>query len=415
MTTATSKDSHHMFFEGPEKTLEVWFREAKNHSGKTLRDVPQARWVPMLDLVNCKILSSVSNSYCNAYLLSESSFFVYDSMVILKTCGTTTLLCGMELLLQIAKEFGFESVENVFYSRQNFFFPAHQLEPHSSFKEETKCLVQQFGYGGSPLMLGNVSGNHYKFYNWEDISRPPSHLEDITFECLMTGLSEKRMKEYFYKREGGYQHHAGDESGISVLLKDLLCDEDFKDMKIDEFIFDPFGYSMNAIAGKHYYTIHVTPQDVCSYASFETNLKLDDYSLLTQRLTAIFEPSAFMTVIVDTPPGKDTLSRLPNPKMYVRNERCRYEFDNYAVSYCSYCTPAVAELKRESPSRSPRETPPASPMKDKFHKDVKDETVGTCTKDVKDEKDMIQEYKIQPADVPDKIPKDAEGLGCAIT
>lgn len=260
-------------------------------------------------------------------------------------------------------------------------------------------------------MLGNICGNHYKFFNWEDTSLPQTHVEDITFECLMTGLSEQRMKEYFYKRDGADQHGqhaAGDESGISVLLKGLMPDDDFKELKIDEFIFDPFGYSMNAIFGKNYYTIHVTPQDVCSYASFETNLKLETYSILTERLMEIFKPEQFMTIIVDTPPGgtklteKDSWSQLPTPKDFIRNERCQYEFDKYTVSYCSYCTPAVANMIRQP---SPKSTPTAK--YDKV-KDVADPKVGD--KDVK-EKELTKEYKVQPVDVPDKVAEDTGGPG----
>ncbi len=39
--------------------------------------------------------------------------------------------------------------------------------------------------------------------------------------------------------------------------------------KVDDFSFEPYGYSMNAIWNQNYYSIHVTPQEQCSYASFE--------------------------------------------------------------------------------------------------------------------------------------------------
>ena len=38
---------------------------------------------------------------------------------------------------------------------------------------------------------------------------------------------------------------------------------------VDDFVFDPCGYSMNGLEGSAFSTIHVTPQQDCSYASLE--------------------------------------------------------------------------------------------------------------------------------------------------
>src|SRR5690606_29163820 len=41
--------------------------------------------------------------------------------------------------------------------------------------------------------------------------------------------------------------------------------------RIDEHVFSPEGYSINAVKGDLYWTLHITPQTVGSYVSFETN------------------------------------------------------------------------------------------------------------------------------------------------
>src|SRR6201999_1234474 len=139
-------------FEGPEKLLEVWFAP----SGRTLpasasplglKAVSQASWKEMLDLVNCKVLSVVESRNVDAYLLSESSMFVFPHKLVLKTCGTTTLLCGLPRILEIATLFGgfprstappsrgvavVAAPYRVFYSRKNFLFPDRQRGPHRS-------------------------------------------------------------------------------------------------------------------------------------------------------------------------------------------------------------------------------------------------------------------------------------------
>jgi S-adenosylmethionine decarboxylase len=123
-------------FEGVEKKLEIQFRKTLS-TPDGLRAIPRERWVDILTLVNCKILSRASNDYFDCYVLSESSLFVYPFKVILKTCGTTSLLRCLERLLETAKEFVPDTeVEFAYFARRNFLYPHRQHPPHTSFDEE---------------------------------------------------------------------------------------------------------------------------------------------------------------------------------------------------------------------------------------------------------------------------------------
>ena len=81
--------------------------------------------------------------------------FVSPHKIILKTCGTTTLLNGLPRLLEIATVVARfpHSVRDlvkgtptaampyrVFYSRKNFLFPDRQRGPHRSWRDEVKSL-----------------------------------------------------------------------------------------------------------------------------------------------------------------------------------------------------------------------------------------------------------------------------------
>ncbi|XDG02355.1 hypothetical protein ABKA04_001970 [Annulohypoxylon sp. FPYF3050] len=181
-TFSPSEDSTSAF-EGPEKLLEVWFAPNPNAlppgvKQDGLKSVPSDTWVGMLDMVNCKILSVLEAEHMDAYLLSESSMFVFPHKLILKTCGTTTLLLGLHRLLRIAAEhagFPFHNAKSlgdihaaatpyrVFYSRKNFLFPHKQQGPHRSWKQEVKYLDDMFE-GGSAYMVGKMNGDHWYLY-----------------------------------------------------------------------------------------------------------------------------------------------------------------------------------------------------------------------------------------------------------
>ena len=69
-------------------------------------------------------------------------------------------------------------------------------------------------------------------------------------------------------------------SGIDKLIPGCL---------IDDYLFDPCGYSMNGLMrGGYYVTIHITPESEFSYVSFETNYPLASYSDLIARVIRTF-------------------------------------------------------------------------------------------------------------------------------
>ncbi|GLE09894.1 hypothetical protein PINS_up021833 [Pythium insidiosum] len=74
------------------------------------------------------------------------------------------------------------------------------------------------------------------------------------------------------------------ESGIRDLVPGAV---------LDDFAFDPCGYSMNGILFDAYYTIHITPESHCSYVSFETNARLRCYEPLLKNVLRCFRPAKY--------------------------------------------------------------------------------------------------------------------------
>lgn len=112
-------------FEGSEKRVELDFAlGAAPASG--LRAIPRAQLDELMSLAACTIVSSRSNAHFDAYVLSESSLFVYPTKWVLKTCGTTKLLRSVPRLLQLAVAGGLQPARCK-YNRASFLFPEQQV------------------------------------------------------------------------------------------------------------------------------------------------------------------------------------------------------------------------------------------------------------------------------------------------
>ncbi|KLJ11588.1 S-adenosylmethionine decarboxylase [Blastomyces silverae] len=388
-------------FEGPEKLLEVWFGPSpQDLLGSTeptgLKVVPVEIWKDMLDLVSCKVLSIIESDDVDAYLLSESSMFVFPHKLILKTCGTTTLLSGLPRILEIAAVYaGFlkntapagrgiktaAAPYRVFYSRKNFLFPDRQRGPHRSWRDEVKAMDQLF-LGGSAYMIGKMNGEHWYLYLTEPytVLTPPStpsndtpvkvldfpeypttantattaansakeeeeEEEDETLEILMTDLDEENAKQFYLDHANVFSntsdssgdlgsdqqslppelttegHGLGTVVAESCGLSGIYPTSKYPGARVDAYLFTPCGFSANGVVpapapatdtnggtpkpsnGSHYFTVHVTPEPHCSYASFETNVPQlqsgRETSEIVEHVVDIFKPGRFSVTLFE--------------------------------------------------------------------------------------------------------------------
>jgi len=317
--------------------------------------------------------------------------------LILKTCGTTTLLFGLPRILEIATLFGgfarstappgrgiavAAAPYRVFYSRKNFLFPHRQHGPHRSWRDEVNALDKLF-VGGSAYMIGKMNGEHWYLYLTEPYTMltPPAsparsdssvetetkllhlpHLqkepgvcegEDETLEILMTDLDEENSRQFYLNdasavAESQYRYfqdgrrdpvdvfsNTSSETGDFVLedepypeeltteghalgtvisdtcgLSNVYPKSTYPEARIDAYAFTPCGFSANAVVpapngdkGTHYFTVHVTPEPNCSYASFETNVpcsqKGRDTAEIASHVVDIFKPGRFTITLFE--------------------------------------------------------------------------------------------------------------------
>ncbi|KAG8932887.1 spermidine resistance protein [Tulasnella sp. 419] len=393
-------------FEGPEKLLEIWFaasaEDVEGHNTSEdgrygLRKIDRKIWEQMLDIVKCKVLSVIQGKEIDAYLLSESSLFISPHKLILKTCGTTLNLLGLPRILEIAKEHSnFTTVWRCFYSRKSFMFPERQSGPHKEWRAEVEFLDKLFA-NGSAYTVGKVNGDHWLLYmtspvddeateegeegeaepepeqsSSPNVITPP--IPDLTIEILMSKLSANARRHFFFPSiipssdEPGFAtpHHAhasklSSELGITSLFPPSQT-------TLDAFAFEPCGYSSNALVqwgdtskggngGEGYYTIHVTPEEGWSYASFECNVPLaaiggekqegemPDLEALIQRVLKIFQPGHLsVTLFVSSMQSNDTpvetaqsvFHRALTPAGFKRTDKINYEFDGYDLAFASF-------------------------------------------------------------------------------
>jgi S-adenosylmethionine decarboxylase proenzyme len=283
-------------FEGAEKKLEIDFLPVVDLRLMSLQAIDS-----ILSAARCTRINKTSNAHFDCYVLSESSLFVFPHKIMIKTCGTTSLLQSLPKMLEATRAMGTKP-EFVQYSRTQFKFPDRQPEIHRSFDGEVDFLNAYFRVGHGHI-FGPINGPRWHLYVADLVGGKGSDNREQTLEIVMTELDQRKMRQFFKSKpetpiiDGVVLPHDGKEattlSGIDRILPGA---------EIDDFLFEPCGYSCNALLDESFFTIHITPEAHCSFVSFETNARLheDEYDGLVNRVLDTFRPARFtVSLFVD--------------------------------------------------------------------------------------------------------------------
>ena len=121
------------------------------------------------------------------------------------------------------------------------------------------------------------------------LDRPyPGVPVDRTVEILMYGIDSEA-------QAGFAVPHGSDTRAIRERTR---VDRIVPGFDLDDYLFDPPGYSLNACRDDEYWTVHVTPDEIGSYASIETNHRLPgDLDGLVRRAVRLFRPRSFDVIV----------------------------------------------------------------------------------------------------------------------
>lgn len=257
----------------------------------SLRVIPQAAWSEVLEHARCKILSCIQSGPAEliphpqrkdkklatgkltGYLLSESSLFLSDTTVTLKTCGTTTPLLALEPILDMVVpswrgKDPSKYLKYMSFGRLGYRFPDQQPDPHSSWTKEVEFLDKYFS--GEAAVLGSSATSTYHIYVANYLAKGQV-LDAMSTQVALAGLDPNESMVKFV------ESRAADKAPLKTVWQDMHGNDPRSiavDPQLDECFFEPIGYSANAVFDRRFTTIHATPQQCSSYVSVETSMPL---------------------------------------------------------------------------------------------------------------------------------------------
>eukprot|EP00656_Telonema_subtile_P009555 TRINITY_DN14501_c0_g1_i4.p1 TRINITY_DN14501_c0_g1~~TRINITY_DN14501_c0_g1_i4.p1 ORF type:complete len:274 (-),score=68.97 TRINITY_DN14501_c0_g1_i4:73-894(-) len=234
-----SETEHMEGFEGPEKRLEVNLRPVEGDS-QGMRAFPRKFWDDCMVALSGAILDHEEGTHCDSYIITESSLFVYPFRMMVLTCGTTTLLDMLPILLAGIREAGLE-VEWFQFSRKNYTYPECQRAMHKDFASEVEFLKDLEIYGEG-YVIGPLTSDHYYFFFADHIVRPDGvnlpHEVDQQLNMYMYDIAETSAAHFMNNDKAISAMDVTHQSGIAGI---------FPEATLQPHLFDPMGYSMNGL------------------------------------------------------------------------------------------------------------------------------------------------------------------------
>ena len=247
-----------MFYEGSEKRLEIT-------STLNLLEFEDSFWQAMVKQAGAYIISDVKNEHLKAFLLSESSLFVWKHRLLLITCGETHLLQASLFFQKMVKR---SEITSLLFQRHQAFQPERQK---SNFQQDSLQLQKKLK-GDSHHWSENYCGDIFLFGN--------NQQSNATKNILMI----HNLSGHFFEQ---LQRKKVPAKEVALQLQ---LAEHFKGFVFDQHSFEPKGYSLNSIDTERYFTLHITPEEKSSYISFESNLAADEVRDFQQHLITLFQP-----------------------------------------------------------------------------------------------------------------------------
>ena len=167
-----------MFFEGSEKKVEIIARAGDI---SLLNDFDDRFWEKVVAECDAKILSSIRNKQVKAFLLSESSLFVWDDRLLILTCGDTFLVKSVMFILDNIDS---NLIQQVIYQRKNEYCSHLQA---SHILDDAKMLKQY--HAGKLHRFGELDSHHSYLYHLDNDYK--GEVYDKTYEVLIYNIDKE--------------------------------------------------------------------------------------------------------------------------------------------------------------------------------------------------------------------------------
>lgn len=249
-----------MFYEGTEKRLEIILKQ------DILFEFPETFWERMVDQAGASLISKIRNEQVVAYLLSESSLFVWKNKLLLITCGNTQLVKAAHFFLNKQPK---EQIQSLIFHRHQAIRPGLQK---SNFDQDLTILSSNL-QGGTHYWQGKDQGDLFFFGELTTQERNYKQL------LMLQGLSGSFAEEL----------HTGSLSAEQIADM-LVLSKYFPEQEFDHFAFNPQGYSLNMISDNKYLTIHITPEKLSTYLSIESSFDSKVIDPFIRHLMQLFTP-----------------------------------------------------------------------------------------------------------------------------